>query len=187
MSIKRTSLYSLIVLLTAAFTTILLLPASGGTLTTPIAAPAFTHTRTDDWLNSPPLNWKQLQGKVVLLDFWTFDCWNCYRSFPWLRSLESRLAPQGLQVVGVHTPEFDHEKVKKNILSKVEEFNLHHPIMIDNDFSYWRAMNNRYWPAFYIIDKKGDIRAAFVGETHENDKQAKKIESLINTLLSESQ
>ena len=85
----------------------------------------------------------------------------------------------------MHTPEFDHEKVKKNIVAKVAEFKLHHPVMIDNDFSYWRAMNNRYWPAYYIIDKNGNIRGAFVGETHEGDRRAKQMEDLITALLNE--
>ena len=96
------------------------------------------------------------------------------------------MAPQGLQIIGVHTPEFENEKIKENIVAKVKEFGLHHPVMIDNDFSYWRAMNNRYWPAYYIIDKSGRLRASYVGETHEGDRRAKQIESLIIALLKES-
>lgn len=157
------------------------LPACGN----PGAAPEFTHTSNDEWINSEPLVTGDLHGKVVLLDFWTFSCWNCYRSFPWLNAMETRLEPRGLQVIGVHTPEFDHEKVRKNIVARVEKFQLRHPIMIDNDHSYWRAMNNRYWPAFYIIDKKGCIKAAFFGETHEGDDQARRIEELIEKLLAE--
>lgn len=99
--------------------------------------------------------------------------------------MEARLEPKGLQIIGVHTPEFDHEKIRKNIVSKAAEFGLHHPIMIDNDFSYWQAMHNRYWPAYYIIDKQGRIRAVYYGETHEDDRQAKQIESLITSLLNE--
>lgn len=163
----------------------LLRPVAGGPLERPVAAPEFTHTRPEEWLNSTPLTLDDLKGRVVLVDFWTFDCWNCYRSFPWLRALETRLKPRGLQVIGVHTPEFDHEKIRKNIIAKVDEFQLHHPVMIDNDFSYWRAMNNRYWPAYYIIDKNGKVRAVFVGETHEGDRRAKQIEDLIDSLLDE--
>ena len=84
-----------------------------------------------------------------------------------------------------HPPEFENEKIRKNIEAKAKEFELHHPIMIDNDSSYWRAMNNRYWPAFYILDKQGKIRAVFFGETHEGDRRAKQIESTIKTLLAE--
>ncbi len=159
--------------------------AAGGSLKTPMQAPEFTHSEKQDWINSSPLNIKDLQGKVVLIDFWTFGCWNCYLSFPWLNAMENRLAKDNFQVIGVHTPEFDNEKVRKNIKAKVQEFELHHPVMIDNDSSYWRAMNNRYWPAYYIIDKKGKIRAAFFGETHEGDRRAKQIEQTIKKLLTE--
>ena len=148
-------------------------------------APAFTHTDAQEWLNSPPLEWKALRDQVVLLDFWTFGCWNCYRSFPWLKSVEKRYHDQGLQVIGVHTPEFDHEHDIARVRQKVEEFGLQHPVMIDNDFSYWRALRNRYWPAFYLVGKRGKVRAVFVGETHEGDRRAAKIERTIEKLLQE--
>ena len=150
-----------------------------------VVAPEFTHRDAKEWINSAPLSLAELRGKVVFVDFWTFDCWNCYRSFPWLNAMEARLAGEDFLVVGVHTPEFDHEKVRSNIEAKVKEFGLHHPVMIDNDFSYWRAMGNRYWPAFYLIDKRGRVRAAFVGETHEGTPQALKIEAAIRQLLAE--
>lgn len=160
--------------------------ATGGILKTPFQAPVFTHSEPQDWINSSPLNIKDLQGKVVLIDFWTFGCWNCYRSFPWMNAMESRLDQEHFQIIGVHTPEFAHERVRKNIEAKVKEFVLHHPIMIDNDSSYWRAMNNRYWPAYYLLDKQGQVRATFFGETHEGDRQAQQIEKTIQTLLTES-
>ena len=160
--------------------------AAGGTLKTPIQAPEFTHDNKQDWINSTPLSIRNLEGKVVLIDFWTFGCWNCYRSFPWLNAMEKRLDKENFQVIGVHTPEFENEKIRKNIEVKVKEFGLHHPIMVDNDSSYWRAMNNRYWPAYYILDKKGKIRAVFFGETHEGDRRAKQIEKAIQILLAES-
>lgn len=149
------------------------------------AVPEFTHSKTDEWINSGPLKLNDLRGKVVLIDFWTFDCWNCYRSFPWLNAMEERLASEDFQVIGVHSPEFKHEKVRKNIVAKVAEFELEHPIMIDSDHSYWRAMKNRYWPAYYLIDRKGGLRALYVGETHEEDKQAMIIERKIRELLEE--
>lgn len=148
-------------------------------------APEFTHQNTGEWINSPPLSLKDLRGSVVLLDFWTFDCWNCYRSFPWLRNVEAKYTDQGLKVIGVHSPEFDHEKIPANVAKKVEEFMLHHPVMIDNDFSYWKAMRNRYWPAFFLIDRQGRVRAVHVGETHDGDGQAREIERDIETLLAE--
>jgi thiol-disulfide isomerase/thioredoxin len=148
-------------------------------------APEFTHSRTDDWINSEPLIVADLRGQVILLDFWTFDCWNCYRSIPWLKEVESRFHEQGLRVIGVHSPELEHEKVRDNVVRKVAEFGLEHPVMIDNDFSYWRAFRNRYWPAFYLIDKQGRVRALYVGETHSGDSQARRIEQEIEALLAE--
>lgn len=182
---KRSAFALLLIFSLSVVTVQILTPANGGTLSKPLQAPEFTHNSENEWINAKPLMLSELRDKVVLIDFWTFDCWNCYRSFPWLKSMEARLQPQGLQVVGVHTPEFDHEKIRDNIVTKVKEFGLHHPIMIDNDFTYWRAMGNRYWPAFYIIGKKGNIRGIFYGETHEGDSRAKQIEKLLLTLLAE--
>lgn len=149
------------------------------------AAPAFPVTSPEHWLNSPPLTWGALHGKVVLVDFWTFDCWNCYRSFPWLTDLEARLAPEGLQIIGVHSPEFDHEKVTNSIVKKARKFQLTHPIVIDNDMHTWRAFENRYWPAYYLVDRQGRVRARFVGEIHAGDTQATQIEAAIRALLAE--
>ncbi|MCZ6524945.1 MAG: redoxin domain-containing protein [Gammaproteobacteria bacterium] len=182
---KRGIIYSLFSIVAIAGSLKILPPANGETFSTPYPAAEFSHTTDNEWLNSQPLTLNKLRGKVLLIDFWTFDCWNCYRTFPWRKAMEARLEPKGLQIIGVHTPEFDHEKIRKNIVSKVAEFGLHHPIMIDNDFSYWQAMHNRYWPAYYIIDKQGQIRAVYYGETHEDDRQARQIESLITSLLNE--
>ena len=148
-------------------------------------APEFTHQAPADWINSKPLTIEQLKGNVVLIDFWTFACWNCYRSFPWLNAFEEKYEKQGLRIIGVHSPEFGYEKEHANVARKVKEFKLKHPIMIDNDHSYWKAMGNRYWPAFYIIDKKGTIRGRFIGETHAGDARAKEIEKLVAKLLAE--
>lgn len=148
-------------------------------------APEFTHHDSQDWVNSSPLKLEDLRGRVVLLDFWTFDCWNCYRSFPWLKSVEKRFADQELTVVGVHTPEFAHERVRANVVRKVKEFALEHPVMIDNDYSYWQAVDNHFWPTFYLIDKRGRIRSVYFGETHAGDRRAIQIEKRITELLSE--
>lgn len=147
--------------------------------------PEFTHRSADSWINSAPLSVRDLRGSVVLLDIWTFDCWNCYRSFPWLNEVARRYAAQGLQVIGVHTPEFRHEKKRANVVAKVAEFELDHPVMMDNDFSYWKALGNRYWPAFYLVDHQGSVRGVFVGETHSGDARAVEIEAAIEALLAE--
>jgi glutathione peroxidase-family protein len=152
---------------------------------TPRPLPEFTATATTDWLNGPPLQVADLRGKVVLVDVWTFGCWNCYRSFPWLKSLESRFGEQEFQVVGIHSPEFEHEKARERVAAKTRKFGLTHPVMLDNDFAYWRALGNRYWPAFYLVDRQGMIREVFVGETHAGDARAQRIERQLRSLLAE--
>ena len=148
-------------------------------------APEFTQTSPDAWINSPPLTRDVFKGKVTLIDFWTFGCWNCYRSFPWLNALEKRMKGRGFQVIGIHTPEFDHERVRESVVRKTREFELEHPVMMDNDFAFWKAVNNRYWPAFYLVDKEGRLRHLFVGETHEETPKARQIEAAIESLLTE--
>lgn len=159
--------------------------SQAGSLQEMATVPAFTHKRKTEWINAEPMTVESLRGKVVMIDFWTYGCWNCYRSFPWLNDLEAKYKDKGLIVIGVHTPEFDHEHNRDNVVRKVKEFKLQHPVMIDNDFSYWRAMGNRYWPAYYIIDKQGRLRGGYVGETHAGDRQARAIESQIQNLLKE--
>ena len=180
---------NLFIILVSAFLVIAMLvlnrPASGGKLNSPYPLPEFTGQQPD-WLNSRLLSVEDLKGKVILLDFWTFDCWNCYRSFPWLNDLENRYQSKDFMVIGIHTPEFDHEKVRENIEKKISEFDLQHPVMMDNNFVYWRLMNNRYWPAFYLVDKQGMVRASYVGETHKGDKNAENIENMIKFLLAEN-
>lgn len=88
-------------------------------------------------------------------------------------------------MIGVHAPEFEHEKDRANVVAKVEEFGLEHPVMIDNDFSYWRALGNRYWPTYYIVGREGRIRGVFIGETHEGDRRAAAIEALVERLLNQ--
>ena len=102
------------------------------------SAPEFTQTDPDAWLGSEPLSMKDLRGNVVLIDFWTYGCWNCYRSFPWLNDLEARLENEDFRVIGIHTPEFEREKVRENVVRKIEEFELQHPSMMDNDFAFWK-------------------------------------------------
>ncbi len=148
-------------------------------------APEFTHRAQHEWINSAPLSLRELRGEVVLIDFWTFDCWNCYRSFPWLNEVGEKYGNRGLQIIGVHSPEFRHERDRKLLEAKVREFRLAHPVMIDDDFSYWKAIGNRYWPAFYLVDNRGQLRYRFAGETHAGDRRAIEIERRIGELLAE--
>ncbi|NEJ19770.1 redoxin family protein [Rhizobium leguminosarum] len=117
-----------------------------------------------EWLNSQPLTTEQLRGKVVLVDFWTYSCINCIRTIPYVRAWAEKYADQGLVVIGVHAPEFAFEKKIDNVKKAVGDFKIGYPVAIDNDYSIWRAFENSYWPAGYLIDAKGQIRYHHFGE-----------------------
>lgn len=151
----------------------------------PYSLPIFTQTSAQAWLNSPPLTLKDLKGKVTLIDFWTFDCWNCYRSFPWLHGVQKQYESKGFQIIGIHSPESEHEKATVSVATKVKEFKITNPVMMDNDMGYWKAMNNQFWPAYYLVDKKGLVRTSFIGETHKDTVQANEIEFWVKKLLAE--
>lgn len=116
------------------------------------------------WFNSEPLTLRQLKGKVVVVDFWTYSCINCQRTLPYLRDWNEKYKDKGLVIIGVHAPEFEFEKNAKNVAQAIKDFNLLYPIVQDNDFATWRAYNNRYWPAKYFIDKEGYVRYSHFGE-----------------------
>ena len=89
----------------------------------PATMPEFTQVDEVAWFNSKPLRSEDLRGKVVLIDVWTYGCWNCYNSFPWLRGVEEKFADQDFTVIGIHTPEFDREKERENVLKKLMSLN----------------------------------------------------------------
>jgi cytochrome c biogenesis protein CcdA/thiol-disulfide isomerase/thioredoxin len=116
------------------------------------------------WLNSPPLSQESLRGKVVLVDFWTFDCINCQHSIPYVNEWAKKYEKEGLVVIGVHTPEYPYERVIDNVRKSVARLGLNYPIAVDNDYAIWRAFDNQYWPAHYLIDARGQIRYTHFGE-----------------------
>lgn len=117
-----------------------------------------------EWLNSQPLTMEQLRGKVVLVDFWTYSCINCIRTIPYVRAWAEKYKDQGLVVIGVHAPEFAFEKKIDNVKKAIGDFKIGYPVAIDNDYKIWRAFDNSYWPAHYLIDAKGQIREHHFGE-----------------------
>ncbi|OCP18520.1 cytochrome C biogenesis protein [Ensifer sp. LC384] len=117
-----------------------------------------------EWLNSQPLTAEALRGKVVLVDFWTYSCINCIRTVPYVRAWAEKYRDQGLVVIGVHAPEFAFEKKIDNVRKAVGDFNIGYPVAIDNDYRIWRAFENSYWPAHYLIDAKGQLRYHHFGE-----------------------
>ena len=115
------------------------------------------------WLNSPRLTASSLVGRVVLVDFWTYTCINWLRQLPYVRAWAERYR-QGLVVIGVHTPEFAFEHNIDNVRRAVQQMRIEYPVVIDNDYSIWRAFNNQYWPALYFIDARGRVRHRHFGE-----------------------
>jgi thiol-disulfide isomerase/thioredoxin len=146
-------------------------------------APKFTHTSQADWLNSKPLRLGQLRGKVVLVEFWAFECVNCRRTQPWLHAIQQRYADKDFVIVSVHTPELPDERSIANVRTAVAEQRITNPVMVDGDYSYWNAMKNQFWPAFYLIDKHGRIAARAIGEMHVGQARAAELERAIEEQL----
>lgn len=147
------------------------------------SAPEFTHAEPGAWINSKPLTLAGLRGQAVVVEFWTFGCGNCLRTLPWLKTVHARYADKGLVVVSVHSPEFDHERDVDKLRAAVKRLDIRHAVMIDNDFSYWRAFGNRYWPAFYLVDREGRVVARAIGELHAGDPRGDGFEQRIQRLL----
>jgi thiol-disulfide isomerase/thioredoxin len=117
------------------------------------------------WINTPrPLRLKDLRGKVVLLEMWTFGCINCQHVLPALKDWQQKYASQGLVIIGNHFPEFDYEKDLTNLKAAVKTDGIVYPVAQDNDGKTWSAYQNQYWPSLYLIDKVGHIRYTHIGE-----------------------
>jgi len=116
------------------------------------------------WINSPPLSEASLKGKVVLVQFWTFTCINWLRTLPYVRAWAGKYRKAGLVVIGVHAPEFVFERNLDNVRRSTMEMSVDYPVAVDNDYAIWRAFNNRYWPALYLLDAKAQVRHHRFGE-----------------------
>lgn len=128
----------------------------------PVAAPQFQGLT--NWINSPPLTMSGLRGKVVLVDFWTYSCINCIRSVPYVEKWYQTYHNQGLEIVGVNTPEFAFEHDPANVAAAVTRFGITYPVALDNNYDTWNAFDNDSWPADYLIDRSGNIRYVSLGE-----------------------
>jgi cytochrome c biogenesis protein CcdA/thiol-disulfide isomerase/thioredoxin len=145
-------------------------------------APEFVGTQR--WFNTPggaPLTLRALRGRVVLVDFWTYSCINCIRTLPYLNAWSARYAAKGLEIVGVHTPEFPFEHSAANVAAAIAQNGIRYPVVQDNNYGTWNAYNNEYWPAEYLIDADGRVRLADFGEGEYAAK-----ERAIRTLLAEA-
>lgn len=133
------------------------------------------------WLNSPELSAESLRGKVVLVDFWTYDCINCQHTLPYVKDWAKKYEKDGLVVIGVHTPEYGYERIINNVKDQVKKLGITYPVAIDNDYAIWRNFDNQYWPAHYLIDAKGQMRYSHFGEGRYAEQ-----EQMIKQLLEEA-
>jgi len=163
-----------------------------GAADAPAAAPSGTPdgrrapTLSGEWLNSRPLTHADLAGKVVLVEFWTFDCINCRRTVPAMKRLYTRFAEGGdVVIVGVHTPELAHERDPRAVQRAIDRLQLPYPVLLDNTMANWRAFDNQYWPALYVIDRRGVIRDLHIGELHEGTPAWRSVVALIESLRRE--
>lgn len=131
-----------------------------------------------EWLNSPALTSESLRGKVVLVDFWTYDCINCQHTLPYVKDWAQKYEKDGLVVIGVHTPEYGFERIISNVRDQVKKLGITYPVAIDNNYTIWRNFDNQYWPAHYLIDAKGQVRFTHFGEGRY-ETQEKMIQQLL--------
>jgi thiol-disulfide isomerase/thioredoxin len=132
------------------------------------------------WINSEPLKLEVLKGRVVIVDFWTFGCYNCRNTLPSLKKWDERYRERGLTIIGVHSPEFEREKKLENVRAEVRSLGIRYAVLTDNDYETWRAFDVEAWPTTVILDKQGRIRWTHVGEGMYDE-----MESVIQKLLAE--
>lgn len=140
-------------------------------------APAFADGA---WINSDSLSLEKLRGRVVLVEFWTFGCYNCRNTLPAVKDWDTKYRDRGLTIVGVHTPETDSEYLIDNVRREVPSLGIRYPVVTDNDYKTWKAYGVQAWPTIFVLDKRGRIRWLHVGEGTYGE-----TESVIKTLLAE--
>src|SRR5580765_7218459 len=132
---------------------------------------------TGNWINSEPLKLKDLRGRVVLIEFWTFGCYNCRNTLPFVKSWNERYREKGLTIIGVHSPEFDEERKVANVRREVSSLGIGYPVVTDNDYQTWNAYKVEAWRTVFLLDKQGRIRWMPVGEGNydEAERQIQKL------------
>ena len=162
--------------------------ASSSTVSNPSSLPVLADqmppfSGITQWYNTPndqPLTPAELKGKVVLVDFWTYSCINCIRTLPYVKAMWAKYAADGLVIVGVHTPEFAFEADPKNVGAAVQNDGILYPVALDANYATWNNYNNQYWPAEYLFDRQGRLRATHFGEGDYDTSEAN-----IRSLLAE--
>src|ERR1044072_5347251 len=134
------------------------------TLSEETKAPAAPEISSGQWINSEPLTLKSLQGRVVLIEFWTFACYNCRNILPTIKKWDAQYRDKGLTTIGVHTPELDFEGDINQLRREVAGLGIKYPVVTDQDYSTWKAYSVEAWPTLFVLDKAGRVRWIHVGE-----------------------
>lgn len=129
-----------------------------------IDSPTAPEFAAGTWINSEPLTIKGLRGRVVLIEFWTFGCYNCRNTLPFVKQWHERYSDKGLTVVGVHSPELENEKSIDTVRKQVASLGIRFPVVTDNDYATWQAYKVEAWPTLFLLDKSGSVRWMHVGE-----------------------
>ena len=152
------------------------------TLTEETKAPVAPELANGAWINSEPLTLKSLHGRVVLIEFWTFACYNCRNTLPSLKKWDAQYRDQGLTIIGVHTPELDFERDIDQLRREVAKLDVKYPVVTDQDYSTWKAYGVEAWPTLFLLDKQGRVRWMHVGEGYYDE-----TEEMIKKLLGEQE
>jgi peptide-methionine (R)-S-oxide reductase len=157
---------------------------SGGEAGTPLSTVGESASAPElakgSWINSEPLTLANLRGRVVVVEFWTFACYNCRNTLPYVKRWDERYREKGLTVIGVHSPELDEEKILANVRRETASLGIRYPVVTDNDYATWKAYGVEAWPTIFVLDKQGRIRWSHVGEGAYDEAEA-----VIQKLLSE--
>ena len=164
------------------FTKVLLSPFGSSAVYKSSEAATAPDLATGEWINSDPLKLKDLRGRVVLIEFWTFGCYNCRNTLPFVKSWDDHYREKGLTVIGVHSPEFDKERKVENLRREVSSLGIRYAVVTDNDYQTWNAYRVEAWPTAFLLDKQGRIRWMHVGEGDYNE-----AERQIQKLLAEKE
>jgi thiol-disulfide isomerase/thioredoxin len=151
------------------------------TLVTEDKAPTAPEISGGQWFNAEPLTLQSLRGRVVLIEFWTFACYNCRNTLPTIKKWDAQYRNQGLTVIGVHTPELDIERNTDSLRREIDSLGIKYPVVTDNDYSTWTAYRVEAWPTLFVLDKRGQVRWTHVGEGAYDE-----TEQVIKKLLAEA-
>jgi thiol-disulfide isomerase/thioredoxin len=119
------------------------------------------------WLNTPkeaPIKLADRKGKVTVVEYWTFGCINCRRNLPSYARWQKRFEGRDVEIIGIHTPETDEEKVDANVVKKTKELGITYPVLLDQKGENWKRWEQRWWPTVYLMDKQGRVRYRWEGE-----------------------